>query len=184
MFASRFAAMGAAALLLTGLAGCSSAASSESTVAVSPEPTVESYEVSRVMSYGTIADLTAGSDLVVVASISEEFTETEMDGLPFTDRVVYPSDVLKGSATEQVTVVSVGTPKAVGALKPGTTDLLFLTEYEYEPGVATGKYVVTGVYAGVYEQTQGSEFIKLDPESPELPVTLKLEDVIATIADE
>ncbi|MBC9955281.1 hypothetical protein ICM05_11665 [Leucobacter sp. cx-42] len=183
MFASKFAAVGAAALVLTGLVGCASSGASASTVAGSVEAPVESYEVSRIMTYDTIADLAAGSDLIVVADISEEFTETELDGLPFTDRVVHPSEVLKGSATDQVTVMSVGTQHAEGALQPGKKDLLFLTEYEFEPGVATGKYAVTGVYAGVYEQTRGSEFIKLDPESPELPDVVLLEDVIAAIAD-
>ena len=179
MFVKKIAVLSAAALVITGLASCSTPDSSSQ-----DDDVIESYEVSRVESYETVEELVGASDLIVVADVSEEFTVTELNGFSFTERVVHPSATLKGSEVQSVVVSGIGTPKAEGALVPGATNLLFLSEYEVQPGDSTGKYVVTGVYAGAYEQEATGRFKKLDHDSPELPAELRVEDVTAVLSTE
>lgn len=143
----------------------------------------ESYEVSRVRGYDTLEELMEESDLVVVAQVTDKYDVTEVHGLPFTRRTVTPTEIIKGTALDPLIVRVIGTPEDEGALVPGTTHLLYLKQFSFEPGELLDEYVVVGVYAGDYLQTEPEVFEKTDDESPELPVEVSQDEAVATLPE-
>lgn len=164
------AAVGTALIFLIGLTGCTASSGGG-------DLAEEKYEISRIKDYSNLAELEAESDLIVTVTVTEEFEAFELNGLPFTRRVVLPTEVHKGEAPERLTVNGIGTPAAEGALEPGTVHLMFLRAFELEPGVPTGDYVVTGVFAGDFVEAPSGEFIRLDEESPSLPEQIVPEEL-------
>lgn len=92
-----------------------------------------------------------------------------------------PHEAFKGNATEEIVVRTLGTPKDDGALTLGSTRLLYLKEFTFEPGTPTGEYVVTGVYSGDYLQTETNVFTKTATEAPELPVRVSRDEASAAL---
>lgn len=163
-------------LTLLGLVGCGTAGAE----IAGPR---ESYDVSRVRGYDTLEELAEASDLIVVAEVTDQYDITEIHGLPFTRRTVAPIETLKGDAPDPLIIRVIGTPDDEGALTPGTTHLLYLTEFSFEPGEPTNEYAVVGVYAGDYLQTETEVFEKTDDESPELPAEVSQDEAVATLPE-
>ena len=114
----RALAVGAAVSLVLGAAGCSSVQATAVTadVAETTEATVKSPGPSRVYSYNTMAELAAGSDLVIIAEVSDAFEIVEVNNISFTLRTVHPVEALKGTVTEEIVVRTLGTPEDDDAL--------------------------------------------------------------------
>ncbi|MDT0156760.1 hypothetical protein Q9R19_03875 [Microbacterium sp. ARD32] len=164
-------------LLLLMTAGCGSVdlepiGSGRSLTTEALERT-DTLEVSRIKDYEEIRQLEMDSDLVIVAAVSEDRHLTQLNGTPVTERVVRVLRTLKGDPPAEVVISELGDGAGALALQPRTTHLLFLTEYELQRGVPTGQFVVTGVYAGDYEQAADGSFVAVDPESLRLPRTLE-----------
>jgi hypothetical protein len=177
------ASVGVFALTLVALVGCSAVKD----VATIPSEAHESSasvssfisgapEVSRAFDFATVDELAEMADLVVVVTVTEEFEKGELVddkgvslGGTVTERVVVPGRILKGEiATPDLRVWQLGD----GHLEPGSTHLLFLTEYKFAPGGEFDSYAITGFLSGDYIQTSAGDFVKVDTESPKLPDTL------------
>jgi len=173
---------GGMAVLLLFAAGCSSAPAesvgdgSSGVTAVGAaaknSPAAETSEASRVKTYEQVAELVNDSDLVVVAEVAAEQRQADLNGTAVTERVVHVIRTLKGETPEQVVISELGDGAGTFALQPGTTHLLFLSEYELQQGSPAGQFVITGVYAGDYQQASDGLFAKTDNDSPGLPQTL------------
>jgi hypothetical protein len=177
------ASVGVFALTLVALVGCSavedtatiqskeheSSGSVSSSISGAPE-------VSRAFDFASVDELADMADLVVVVTVTEEFETGELVddkgvslGGTVTKRVVVPDRILKGEiATPDLRVWQLGD----GHLEPGSTHLLFLTEYKFAPGDDFDSYAITGFLSGDYVQTSAGDFAKVDTESPKLPDTL------------
>lgn len=171
-----------AAALLAGTTGCADpkpqdAPAQESSEGTSPE----SAETSRVKDYRTLEELTADSDLIITGTVTEVVDTVDVNGMAFKRREVIPNEVLKGEAPDPLMVMDFGESALTGALEPGTTHLLFLGEYELNPGEATGDFVVTGGLTGDYVQDAEGSFIRTDHESPQLPERIPADEVAQRI---
>ncbi|MFE6995302.1 hypothetical protein ACFVAE_05040 [Microbacterium sp. NPDC057659] len=177
MNTQHFMVAGGVCLLLIVTAGCGAAPTHPDQASAVAErvaaPSAPEAQTSRVKSYDKISQLTQDSSLVVVATVSDEYTMANHGALAnVVERVVHVERTLKGQAREQVIVLDLGAGEDSVALQPGTTHLFFLDDYELEKGEPTGQFVITGVSAGDYEQADDGSFLRVDTDSLRLPETL------------
>ncbi|MFR0555809.1 hypothetical protein [Pseudoscardovia radai] len=154
--------------------------------------------ISRAMLYGSIADLAAASDVVVVGSVASQKVVADIDGTTqFTVSTIDVSSVLKGDvqSASQIVVRQTGSanqPSGETFMTPDSTYLLYLVASGLDGDLAS-QYYVTGATAGIYEAEQtaaaksatGSDassvqtFSRVNVDSGDtLPATVTLEDAL------
>jgi hypothetical protein len=176
-------AITAAGILAAGLAGCSSASTSEG---------------SRVQLYDSVSALADDSSIIVAGTVSSQKTVADIpNGGNFT---LSTFTVTKSAKTDSghpdgstITVRQIGSPKASGPapfLEQGKSYLLYLHPSELDGDLASHFYV-TGGSAGIYETqqnaaarsaggvTEDTEFTKApSDEGDSLPAELTLDDAL------
>lgn len=154
--------------------------------------------ISRATLYGSIADLAAASDAVVVGSVASQKVVADIDGMTqFILSTIDVSSVLKGDveSASQIVVRQTGSsdqPSGETFMTPGSTYLLYLVASGLDGDLAS-QYYVTGATAGIYEAQQtvaaksatGSDassaqtFSRVNVDSGDtLPATVTLEDAL------
>lgn len=154
--------------------------------------------ISRATLYGSIADLAAASDVVVVGTVASQKVVADIDGTTqFTVSTIDVSSVLKGDveSASQIVVRQTGSadqPSGETFMTPGSTYLLYLVASGLDGDLAN-QYYVTGATAGIYEAQQtaaatsatGSDassaqtFSRVNVDSSDtLPATVTLEDAL------
>lgn len=154
--------------------------------------------ISRATLYGSIADLAAASDVVVVGSVASQKVVADIDGTTqFTVSTIDVSSVLKGDvqSASQIVVRQTGSanqPSGETFMTPDSTYLLYLVASGLDGDLAS-QYYITGATAGIYEAEQtaaaksatGSDassvqtFSRVNVDSGDtLPATVTLEDAL------
>lgn len=131
------------------------------------EKAVQHIDISRVKTYTSVAAVVRDSSLIASVAVVSQESKT-LGGIPFTVSTVSVNRVLRGTAPgASLRVDQVGANSAVAGplMTDGGRYLVFLTP------APDGNYYVVGVAAGLY-QDSGTSYVRMDIESPALPVSL------------
>jgi hypothetical protein len=152
-------------------------------------------EFSRVKFYSSMAELAKDSKVIVLATPTGEkptvenladqpgmnisqaekalrpsYTIANLEVATILNRVPVPAEIRLRTMS--------GTPES--ALKPGTSYLLFLDDFEWTPGKPTGEYTPVGGVGGVFE-VRGGDVLRVDTESQAIPERQSLDEVVKSI---
>lgn len=144
------------------------------------------FSASRVKDYQSISQLRHDSSVVVLATARPVLSVVPSDEggvgpIPATITAVDIDQVLWGAVKgSRLNVRQIGSTSVVGEdvtppLKNGKRYLLFLTPFEFHPGVPTGQYSITGDI-GDFE-VSGDQLIRVLPNISSLPKALPLAEL-------
>jgi hypothetical protein len=141
--------------------------------------------VSRAKAYGTVPALLRDADVVVVAHATDRRATESIGGIPFTITTLDQVERLRGepvAATIDLRQLGAADTSVEGAtlVEPGRTYLLFLTKQHDKDGVATGRYGIVGLQAGMYVSEGDGRFARADEDSPSLPTDVSRGNVTAS----
>lgn len=130
------------------------------------------------------ADVTAlarDSDLVVLARPRGEATAESVNGAPFMVQEFAVTESLKGDAGPTVRVRMEGRPAEQAWISTRRQYVLFLYPFEFERGVPTGQWYVSGAGVDGLFAVDGDEAVRVKDgdASPGIPKRLPLETLLA-----
>lgn len=185
----------AAAALALAVAGCGAQAQTAHHGGVTTErrDVQESPEisVSRVHIYSSLRDLASDTQVIARVRVVDGSTkEVPADRLgqapePATEVTVQVLETLKGQIPRTVPVRLITSPDDTSdvppALAEGASYILFLNEFEWEPGQPTGEWVVPGG-AGIYEVKGNGSLMRRSRGDDAIPDHIDSVAELATVA--
>lgn len=139
----------------------------------------------RVKTYGSIQQLTADAEIILVARATTVRSIERIQTIPFSVTEMEAVAVWKGTLTASTRFKlrqdgDGATASEVPVVTAGRTYLVFIKRFTFGPGRETDQFVVVGAGAGLYA-IEGPLATRLDPLSRDLPdrvLVTKLRDEV------